>query len=238
VAGDPVVIRGVRNRARRLRRALAGRDEAIQAARPGAIVVGHATYLAAGCLVKTWAPTERIEIGAYTSIAEEVRILHPGVNETLTDRAGGQRTFRFRGNHRPDTATTFPIGILVPDMPFDEAPSDGSWESNPLVVGSDVWLGYRSLISGPVTVGHGAIVAAGAVVLRDIPPYAIAAGNPAQVIRYRFSPDIVAAMLRIAWWTWPPDRVAAEAAAFLEPVATFVGRFDPGPPEPPTGSTG
>ena len=224
---------------RRLRSLLPGREDAIQAARPGAITIGHATYLATGCLVKTWAPTERIEIGAYTSIAEEVRILHPGVNETLTDRSGQQRTFRFRGNHRPDTATTFPIGILVPDMSFDEAPADGSWESRPLVVGSDVWLGYRALISGPVTVGHCAIVAAGAVVLRDIPPYAIAAGNPAQVIRYRFSPEVIAALLRIAWWTWPPDRVAAEASWFLEPVATFVDRFDAaGPGEPTVDSAG
>ena len=112
-------------------------------------------------------------------------------------------------------------------MPFDEAPNDGSWESRPLIVGSDVWLGYRALGSGPVTVGHGAIVAAGAVVLRDIPPYSIAAGNPAQVIRYRFSPDVIDALLRIAWWNWPPDRVAREASWFLGPIAAFVRRFDP-----------
>jgi acetyltransferase-like isoleucine patch superfamily enzyme len=228
-----------RRSSRLLRRLLTTREEPIQAARAGAISIGHATYLAAGCLLKTWAPTERIEVGAYSSIAEDVRILHPGVNEILTDRSGKQRTFRFRGNHRPDTATTFPIGILAADLPFDETPSDGSYQSRPLIVGSDVWMGYRSMVSGPVTVGHGAILAAGAVVLRDIPPYAIAAGNPAQVIRYRFSPEVIAALLRIAWWNWPPERVVAEASWFLEPVAAFVARFDPAPAmaadDPPVG---
>ena len=218
----------------KLGRLLVRDERPIQAARPGAITLGTGTYLAAGCLVKTWAPTERIEIGAYTSIAEEVRILHPGVNETLTDRSGTKRTFRFRGNHRPDTATTYPIGILVPGMTFDEAPTDGSYESRPLVIGSDVWIGYRALISGAVTVGHGAILATGAVVLRDIPPYAIAAGNPAQVIRYRFSPDVIDAMLRIRWWDWPPERVAREASWFLRPVADFVAEFDPGEADGPS----
>lgn len=78
-----------------------------------------------------------------------------------------------------------------------------------LVVGNDVWIGYSALLLAGITVGDGAVVAAGSVVTSDVPPYAIVAGNPARVVRYRFEEEDRARLLDLAWWTWPVEVVGA-----------------------------
>lgn len=69
-------------------------------------------------------------------------------------------------------------------------------------IGNDVWIGTNAVVMGGVTIGDGAIVAAGAVVTKDVPPYAIVGGVPARVIRYRFSPTIVSQLLDLQWWNY------------------------------------
>jgi acetyltransferase-like isoleucine patch superfamily enzyme len=199
----------------------------VQVARPGALTIGHRTYAARTALVKTWAPSERIEIGSYCSIAGEVRIVHPGESESFVDSLGRPVRLRLRGNHRLDTATTYPIGIMLGELTFDRLPPDGSVGSRPLVIGSDVWIGYRATVLGPVSIGHGAVVGAGAVVAQDVPPYAIVAGNPARVLRSRFDPEVVERLLRIAWWEWEEGRIVANGEWFLRPATEFVEQFDP-----------
>jgi acetyltransferase-like isoleucine patch superfamily enzyme len=199
----------------------------VQVARPGALTVGVGTYAARTTVIRTWAPSEQIEIGAWCSIAGEVRIVHPGVSENLIDAAGRGISLRLRGNHRLETATTYPIGIVLPDLPFDTVPPDGSLRSRPLIIGSDVWIGYRATILGPVTIGHGAVIGAAAVVAGDVPPYAIVAGNPGRVLRMRFPDETIARLLKIAWWDWPQERVIAAGEWFLRPVNQFLDEFDP-----------
>lgn len=67
-------------------------------------------------------------------------------------------------------------------------------------IGSDVWFGASSILLKGVSVGHGSIIGAGAVVTKDVPAYAIVAGNPAKVIRYRFDPKTIDRLLRARWW--------------------------------------
>ena len=105
--------------------------------------------------------------------------------------------------------STYPFRVFKPetmidyvDLPFKDT-----------VVGHDVWIGHGATIMPGVTIGSGAIIAAGAVVTKDVAPYAIVGGNPAQVIRRRFSDDVVAALLDIAWWDWPIDRIEAKLHA-------------------------
>lgn len=69
-------------------------------------------------------------------------------------------------------------------------------------IGNDVWIGFRALICGGVTIGNGAIIAAGAVVTKDVPPYAIVGGIPARIIRFRFSPDIINDLEDLGWWNF------------------------------------
>jgi acetyltransferase-like isoleucine patch superfamily enzyme len=71
-------------------------------------------------------------------------------------------------------------------------------------IGNDVWIGHAAAIRAGVTIGDGVIVAAGAVVARDVPPYAVVAGNPAVVKKYRFPPDLIAETLRSRWWRFAP----------------------------------
>ncbi|MEZ8109564.1 CatB-related O-acetyltransferase [Vibrio splendidus] len=79
--------------------------------------------------------------------------------------------------------------------------------SDQLSIGSDVWIACGVVITRGVTIGDGAVVGANAVVTKDVPPYAIVAGNPAKVIKYRFSPEIIDILLTIKWWNWPIEKI-------------------------------
>jgi hypothetical protein len=111
------------------------------------------------------------------------------------------------GKHPTDRVTTYPHRIW---MGMEGAGDDGfPIPSADTIVGSDVWLCYEAVILSGVTIGDGAIVAAGAVVTKDVPPYAIVGGNPARLIRYRYPEEQRQALLDIRWWDWPEDEVRA-----------------------------
>ena len=84
-------------------------------------------------------------------------------------------------------------------------------------IGSDVWIGHSACIRAGVNIGHGAVVAMGGVVTKDVPPYSIVGGNPARVLRMRFSADIVDRLLASAWWELPDDELGSWAASFNDP---------------------
>jgi phosphonate metabolism protein (transferase hexapeptide repeat family) len=79
-------------------------------------------------------------------------------------------------------------------------------------VGHDVWIGHGAIIMPGLSIGHGAIIAAGAVVTRDVAPYAIVAGVPAKRIRWRFEKSIRTRIIKLGWWDWEHDRLAAAIA--------------------------
>jgi len=82
-----------------------------------------------------------------------------------------------------------------------------------LVVENDVWLGHDALLMPGVRVGNGAIVATRAVVTKDVPPYAIVAGNPARVVRRRYDEATVARLLAVAWWHWDAAKITRNLTA-------------------------
>lgn len=90
----------------------------------------------------------------------------------------------------------------------DEA-DDGDWfvrrRARLAYIGHDTWIGYGAMVKPEVTVGHGAVVAAGAIVTKDVAPYAIVAGNPAHHLRDRQPPDMAERLIALAWWDWTHD---------------------------------
>lgn len=105
------------------------------------------------------------------------------------------------GNHLVDAVSTFPFSIFGNGwegaMEGKTFPNKGNTE-----IGNDVWIGYRSLIMPGVRIGDGAIIATASLVTKDIPPYAIAGGNPARIIRKRFDDNTIEKLLKIEWWNW------------------------------------
>jgi virginiamycin A acetyltransferase len=77
------------------------------------------------------------------------------------------------------------------------------------LVGNDVWIGYESIIMPGVTIGDGAIIAAKSVVVNDVPPYSIVGGNPAKIIKQRFTAETIKTLQEIAWWNWDINKISA-----------------------------
>lgn len=88
-----------------------------------------------------------------------------------------------------------------------------------LFIGNDVWIGYGAIItSGCHNIGDGAVVGAGAIVTKDIPPYAVVAGSPAKIIKYRFSKEIQTILLSSKWWEYTPDELMQYYDYISDPI--------------------
>ncbi len=98
-------------------------------------------------------------------------------------------------------------------------------ERKPIYIGNDVYIGANVTILDGVTIGDGAIIGAGAVVSKDIPPYAVAYGVPIQIVRYRYSKEQIAALLRIQWWNFDDDKLRDVEKYFFD-VDKFIKKYD------------
>ena len=99
-----------------------------------------------------------------------------------------------------------------------------------ILIGSDVWIGRGCNLkctnpNKPLIIGDGAVIASDSVVVKDVPPYAIVGGNPAQIIKYRFSPDVIESMLKIKWWDWSLDKIHDNFKYFND-IEKFISLHD------------
>lgn len=127
------------------------------------------------------AKEEKIEIGNYVSIAENV-------------------SFLLSGGHYTNSFTTFPVKTRIFQEKLSETLCKG-----PIKVCDDVWIGYGATILSGVTIGQGAIIAAGSVVVKDVEPYSVVGGNPAKLIKYRYSTEIIEEMKKIDFSKIEPE---------------------------------
>jgi virginiamycin A acetyltransferase len=122
-------------------------------------------------------------------------------------------TFIMNGaNHLTEAISTYPFAIF--GNGWEHAMEGKTYpHKGDIVIGNDVWIGYNATIMAGVTIGDGAIIATNATVVKDVPPYAVVGGNPAQTIKYRFDDATIAALLKIQWWHWDAAKITRNLQA-------------------------
>src|SRR6185503_10124529 len=146
-----------------------------------------------------------VRIGSFCSIAPEVEIITGGI-------------------HPAEWVSLFPFRTRwgLPGGYQDGMPTS----RGDVTIGSDVWIGTGAMILSGVTIGDGALVAARAVVTKDLPPFAVAAGAPARVISMRFEPATIERLLAIRWWDWPEEKIRESVDLLSSPrVEEFLRRY-------------
>ncbi|MBO9429779.1 chloramphenicol acetyltransferase [Sulfitobacter sp. R18_1] len=178
------------------------------------VEIGRATRLAHSKIgdysyCDRWCDIANTQVGKFSNIAASVRI---GATDHPMEKASLHH-FHYRAGDY-----------------FDGAEDDADWfalrRSRRTVIGHDTWLGHGAQVRPEVTIGHGAVVAGGAIVTRDVAPYMIVAGIPAKPLRRRFSESIAARMEELAWWDWPHDRLQASLKDFQTlPAEAFLEKY-------------
>jgi len=160
------------------------------------------------------------QVGAFSYISRESVIVMTQVGRFCSV---GPYLICGWGGHPTSFVSTSPVfystrgqcGISFADRDYYD-------EKRTTTIGNDVWIGARVFIKDGINVGNGAIIGAGAVVVKDVPDYAIVAGCPARVIRFRFNEQIRSKLLQIAWWNWDEDRLRNSQMMFAQ---SDVGMF-------------
>ncbi len=145
-----------------------------------------------------------VDIGSFTSIANRVII-------------GGAR-------HPMEWVAMSPVFYKGRDSlskKFSEHQLDDDMRTS---IGHDVWIGQSSIILSGVKVGNGAVIGAGSLVTKDVPPYAVVAGNPAILIRYRFEEDVISDLERIKWWELS-DEILSKMSKYIPSPKKFISTY-------------
>ncbi len=155
------------------------------------VELGKFTYVGGNTYIKN------TRVGNFCSIAAECRI---GL-----------------GIHPVNLVSTHPC-FYAPKHEWSIHPDRevGITEYNNIEIGHDVWIGTRVIIVDGVKIGNGAVIAAGSIVTKDVPPYAIMAGVPAKILKYRFEPAEVDTIQKTAWWDWDTEKIKREKGQFLD----------------------
>jgi acetyltransferase-like isoleucine patch superfamily enzyme len=172
---------------------------------PQGVTVGRHTYGHDKHTFPIFTEGARIVVGSYCSISPEVRIL------------GG-------GEHVTARASTFPLSARL----FDPAKRNSldAIDKGATVIGSDVWIGYGATVLSGVTVGDGAVLGARALVSESVPPYAVVAGNPARVVRYRFTSEVQNRLLALRWWDWDDEDIRNLEPWFMADIKSFLDEME------------
>ncbi len=163
------------------------------------------------------------QLGRYSYIGEECRInasigKYCSVGNRVMTVSGTHPTRSWVSTHPAFYSTGKQCGMsFVSETLFDETTA-------PAVIGNDVWIGAGALLIGGVTVGDGAVIAAGAVVTKDVPAYTVVGGVPAKEIRKRFDAETASRLQKLAWWDWPEERLRESCADFPD-AAAFLDKW-------------
>ena len=133
---------------------------------------------------------EKLIIGKFCSIACGTKFLFNCANHTLK------------------SLSTYTFPLFYEEWELEKSNITTAWDNKgDIVIGNDVWIGYEAVIMAGVHIGDGAIIAARAVVTKDVPPYTIVGGTPAIEIRKRFNAEVIQQLLMLKWWNWSTDKI-------------------------------
>ena len=133
---------------------------------------------------------EKLIIGKFCSIACGTKFLFNCANHTLK------------------SLSTYTFPLFYEEWELEKANITTAWDNKgDIVIGNDVWIGYETVIMAGVHIGDGAIIAARAVVTKDVPPYTIVGGTPAKEIRKRFDTEVIQQLLKLKWWDWSTNKI-------------------------------
>lgn len=152
------------------------------------------TYFDRTVNIISWSDDYHVYLGKYNSI-------------------GRNCTFFLHANHRPDWITTSsqlwgPVTYEIAQMHMKMGHPSCKGD---IIIENDVWIGANSTIMSGVKIGNGAIIGATATITKDVPPYAIVAGNPGKIVKYRFNEEQIESLNKIAWWDWDEEKIKQEA---------------------------
>lgn len=155
-------------------------------------------------------------IGDYSYIGQNARLIYAEVGKFCSIAGDGAYGM---GNHSLNyisSSSIFTSRRNGTRIRWTKLPSFEEYKK--INIGNDVWIGTHVLILGGVTIGDGAVIAAGAVVTKDVPPYAIVGGVPAKVIKYRFSKDVIEKLLNTEWWSLDTKILKDNIDLFQKPL--------------------
>ena len=133
---------------------------------------------------------EKLIIGKFCSIACGTKFLFNCANHTLK------------------SLSTYTFPLFYEEWELEKSNITTAWNNKgDIVIGNDVWIGYEAVIMAGVHIGDGAIIAARAVVTKDVPPYTIVGGTPAKEIRKRFDTEVIQQLLKLKWWDWSTNKI-------------------------------
>ncbi len=117
-------------------------------------------------------------------------------------------------NHNMTSLSTYPFPLFFEEWGLEKNKVTEAWDNKGnIIVGNDVWIGYKAIILSGVTIGDGAIIGTGAVVTKDVAPYTIVGGVPAKPIRKRFDDETISKLLKIKWWDWSEEMITQNMQA-------------------------
>lgn len=139
--------------------------------------------------IKYSKPNAKLIVGNFTSIAQNVKIY-------LGNGCGHDSRF----------VSTYPFKYIHTDV-FPNVENNSKDTNGDVIIGNDVWVGDGTTILSGVTIGDGAVIAANSHIVKNVEPYTIVGGNPATLIKYRFSTEQITKLLEIKWWDWDDNKI-------------------------------
>jgi acetyltransferase-like isoleucine patch superfamily enzyme len=137
-------------------------------------------------------------------------------------------TFILGGNHSIDWVTTFPFMCLPAEFPSLSHLPDCASTKGDVTIGNDVWIGRNAVVMSGVNIADGCVLGACSVLAKDLPPYSIAVGNPARVVKKRFDEEQIESLMAIKWWDWPLDKIIDNALLLCSSrIDEFIQRHRP-----------